>query len=210
MDNFFTRLPKEKQTIALATGVAVLTAVLGFVAGRQSAQVSKPVDKPDMSLSEAFEPDEKPQAPPAPLTPASNITKETNALTDVTKYTLQIPSAVPGTNSIGMSEDAHIIVRCEGGEKDLFISTPEFLSSDSQSVGIRWNDGSVNSEYWGGASGGSALFSGAPMTFLQRLANNDKVVIGYKPWQETASNAVFELSQHRADLEKMIKNCNVG
>jgi len=202
LTNPFIDLSSEKKTVAVVAVAAVLSAGLGFVVGKNSGQQAKVHKSP--TVSEVFEPESKPPvAPPV----VSNIRQTTNDLTDAMKYTLNVTSAKPKRNSIGMNEDATIVVRCEGSKTELFVSTPEFLSSDSQTVKVRFDDGQVESESWSGSSGGTALFSKSPRSFLQQLASRDKVVLGYQPWREAATTTVFELTNHHADFEKMLTNC---
>ena len=60
---------------------------------------------------------------------------------------------------------------------------------------------------WSPASGGSALFSGAPITLLNKMASSEKLVISYKPYSKTAVSAVFEFDQSRSDLIRMQEVC---
>jgi len=203
-NNFFSKLYAQRNAVALLFGVAVLGAGVGYVFGRNTTSQVKSTDSP--SLSETFDDREDDQLT-TPSVESSSIRVVKNPLTDVPKYILRVASAVPGQNSIGISEDAAIIVRCEGASAELFLSTPEYLSSDSQTIKIRWNDGALQTQYWSGSTGGTALFSEAPRTFLKQLSTKDKVIFGYEPWREAASTAVFNLEDHRKDLKKMLTHC---
>ena len=203
-NNLFSKLYEQRNTVAVLFGVAVLGVGIGYVLGRNTTAQVKSTDSP--SLSEVFD-DKEDNSPTTPSVESSSIIVTKNPLTDVPKYILRVASAAPGKNSIGISEDAAIIVRCEGTSTELFLSTPEYLSSDSQTIKIRWNDEALQDQYWSGSTGGTALFSEAPRTFLKQLSTKDKVIFGYEPWREAASTAVFNLEDHRKDLKKMLTHC---
>jgi len=203
-NNLLSKLYEQRNTVAVLFGVAVLGVGIGYVLGRNTTAQVKSTDSP--SLSEVFD-DKEDNSPTTPSVESSSIIVTKNPLTDVPKYILRVASAAPGKNSIGISEDAAIIVRCEGTSTELFLSTPEYLSSDSQTIKIRWNDEALQDQYWSGSTGGTALFSEAPRTFLKQLSTKDKVIFGYEPWREAASTAVFNLEDHRKDLKKMLTHC---
>jgi len=203
-NNLLSKLYEQRNTVAVLFGAAALGVGIGYVLGRNTTAQVKSTDSP--SLSEVFNDKEDNQAT-TPSVGSSSIRVVKNPLTDVPKYILRVASAAPGKNSIGISEDAAIIVRCEGTSTELFLSTPEYLSSDSQTIKIRWNDEALQDQYWSGSTGGTALFSEAPRTFLNQLSTKDKVIFGYEPWREAASTAVFNLEDHRKDLKKMVTHC---
>ena len=203
-NNLLSKLYEQRNTVAVLFGAAALGVGIGYVLGRNTTAQVKSTDSP--SLSEVFNDKEDNQAT-TPSVGSSSIRVVKNPLTDVPKYILRVASAAPGKNSIGISEDAAIIVRCEGTSTELFLSTPEYLSSDSQTIKIRWNDEALQDQYWSGSTGGTALFSEAPRTFLKQLSTKDKVIFGYEPWREAASTAVFNLEDHRKDLKKMVTHC---
>ena len=203
-NNLLSNLYEQRNTVAVLFGVAALGVGIGYVLGRNTTAQVKSTDSP--SLSEVFN-DKEDNLATTPSVGSSSIRVVKNPLTDVPKYILRVASAAPGKNSIGISEDAAIIVRCEGTSTELFLSTPEYLSSDSQTIKIRWNDEALQDQYWSGSTGGTALFSEAPRTFLKQLSTKDKVIFGYEPWREAASTAVFNLEDHRKDLKKMVTHC---
>ena len=195
----------KKETIALVVGCSVLSAGLGYLGGRQAetASTSDPEGTEQVTDEEQGDTDSSADSPST----YSLITTTTNPLTDTTKYSLTITASEPGYNSIGTREDPYIHIRCEAGDNDLYVATPEFLSSDSQTVQLRWDGGAPTPEYWTGSSGGTALFSNSPISTLQKLSTSDRLVIGYKPWRTVESAAVFSLEDSREDLKKMLEHC---
>ena len=193
----------SKQATAAALGLLLVAGAGGFMAGRQSLTKT---ESPEETTTEVAD-NASDGTPDNPAKPYSRITETQNHLTDTTKYLLKVVASEPGYNSIGVREDAEIIIRCEAGNNELYISTPEYLSSDSQTIQLRWNDGTLTSEYWTGSSQGTGLFSNSPISILQKLNASDRLVIGYKPWRSPATSAVFSLEEYREDLKQMLEHC---
>jgi hypothetical protein len=140
--------------------------------------------------------------------PLDLISKKTDVVTDITTYALRIPASTPGYNSIGRREDATIYVRCEAKDLEVLVSTPEFLSSDSQTVQIRWGTNPPQSQSWSGSSGGSALFSSAPRPFLTKAIEQESFAISYTPWRTVGASAKFELTNYKNFLNEMKRVCS--
>ena len=141
------------------------------------------------------------------LPPASSIREEVDPLTDEIKYTFLLRSTNDIANSIGMAERDVLIVRCKGNSTEAYIKTAPYVSSDGQSVKLRWNGGDIISEWWGPSSGGGALFSGAPRSLLNQMAGAEKLVISYQPYSKSKVSAVFEFDQSRSDIKNMQEVC---
>ena len=45
------------------------------------------------------------------------------------------------------------------------------------------------------------------MTLLATMTKHDKLVVGYTPYNEMQTSAVFSLKNHRQDLVKMQTHC---
>jgi len=149
----------------------------------------------------------KSEIPTAPAEPVSTIRENVDPLTDQVEYTFALISSNNIANSIGTPARDTLIVRCKPGETAAYISTTPFVSSDGQSVKLRWNDGVITSQWWYPATGGSALFSDAPISLLNKMASSKKLVISYKPYSKTAISAVFEFDHSQADLKRMQEVC---
>ena len=137
----------------------------------------------------------------------SQIVTDVNPMDDTTKYTLIMRSSNENANSIGMMEHDHLIIRCEAGDLDLYIATSAYLSSDGQSVKLRFDKGEVQSQWWSGSSGGSALFSGAPLSRMLDMLAHQELTIEYQPWRETKDFATFDLKPYHKDIDKMMGYC---
>ena len=200
---------ETQKLIAAASAAAILSFGLGFSFGRQSSVQERSGSRTDSSSTQStntIKPDSS-ETPVVPKAPISAIDEDVDPLTDQVKYTFALRSSNTISNSIGMAERDTLIVRCEAGEVDAYIATTPYVSSDGQSVKLRWNGGAITSEWWSPASGGSALFSGAPVTLLNKMASSEKLVISYKPYSKTAVSAVFEFDQSRSDLKRMQEVC---
>jgi len=200
----------HKQQLIAKFSVSVLLAFgLGFSFGRQSTvQQRTALESSSAESSETKATDyPKSETPTAPAEPVTTIRESVDPLTDQAEYTFALTSSNDIANSIGTPARDTLIVRCKPGETAAYISTTPFVSSDGQSVKLRWDDGVITSEWWSPATGGSALFSGAPISLLNKMSSSKKLVISYKPYSKTAISAVFEFDRSQADLKRMQEVC---
>ena len=137
----------------------------------------------------------------------SMIKEDIDPLTDQTRYTLILNSTNDMRNSIGSLEKDSLYIRCKGSETDVYINTSDFVSSDGQTVKIRWDDGPIMTQYWGPASSGGALFSSAPISLINQIAQSKKLVISYQPYSKVAVSAVFNFEGSSDDVAKMQSVC---
>ena len=199
--------PKLKLTAAVALA---LTFIGGVFTGREMIKAElrqglKTALAPLVSPEKPEEPD-KPKEPKQKLD-GSQIVTDVNPMDDTTKYTLVMRSSNTNANSIGMKEHDHLIIRCEAGDLDLYIATSAYLSSDGQSVKLRFDKGEVTSHWWSGSSAGSALFSGAPLSRMLNMLAHQELTIEFKPWRETKDFATFDLKPYHKDIDKMMGYC---
>ena len=202
-------LTQQQQLIGKGVIATLLAFGLGFSCGRQSGvqERTAEAEKPGASIRTETASKPPPKVSNGPVAPASSISEEIDPLTDETKYTLVIRSSNEIANSIGRGERDALIIRCKGNSTDAYINTTPFVSSDGQTVKLRWNGGGITSQWWGPASGGGALFSGAPVSLLNQMAGADKLVISYQPYSKPAVSAVFEFKEAQSDLKKMQEIC---
>lgn len=200
---------QQQQLVAKGVIAALLGFGLGFSCGRQSGVQERTAEegKPGASIRTETGSKTPPKVSNGPVAPASSISEEIDPLTDETKYTLVMSSSNEISNSIGRGERDALIIRCKGSSTEAYINTTPFVSSDGQTVKLRWNGGEITSQWWGPASGGGALFSKAPASLLNQMAREDKLVISYKPYSQPAVSAVFDLAEAQSDLEKMQAVC---
>lgn len=139
----------------------------------------------------------------------SAIRIEKNEMTDASKYYLTVLTDKKMNSGYGLAEHGAIHVRCENGDIDLYIKAAAYLSSDDQNVKLRWDDGKPETQYWGGSSQGTALFSSAPRSFLSRAASSKKLVAQYTPWSSSDEIAVFKFTTaNQKDFKKMQEYCS--
>ena len=215
------RTPRQIAVLAGAGGV-IAGFALGFFAGREHLR-----SELRQSIASAFGGSGSSSAPAKPgkadkpkkqtnTTNSKNqdwerysyIRKETNAMDDTTKYTLSFPSDNQMVNSIGMRENGRIVAQCDGPKTNLYMIGVAFLSSDGQSVKMRWDDGEPISQWWGGSQSGTALFSGAPRSFMSKASSAKKLVLQYSPYSRADEIAVYKFSpQLQHDFKKMLEHC---
>ena len=143
--------------------------------------------------------------------PKSQIMRKTDPLTNKATYYLSIGSNSSHANSIGVEEKASLIIRCKSDDTEIFISTPEFVSDNSQFVKFKFDSGPIIEEYWHGGSGGTSLFPAIPSITkltLQNLSSHSKYIVNYEPYQKIPVSSVFDLQAHRQDIKKMLSNCS--
>ena len=137
----------------------------------------------------------------------TSIIVTTNEMDSTVKYKLSISTSEKLQDTYSSSY-GYITVRCEGNRTDVIISAVRYLSSDSQTVKMRWDDGAIESEYMGGSTQGTALFSRSPKNFISKASNANKLVLQYTPWQETDEIAVYKFTdQNRKDFKSMQGYC---
>ena len=200
----------KQKNVALGVTGALVVFALGFSLGRQGGvQNRTSSDKAAEVTASAEKPKPSKTTKPIEQGPRSQIRESTDPLTDEIKYTFALNSTNEVANSIGMADTDALILRCQGNKTDMYIDTAAFVSSDGQSVKVRWNDGAISSQWWSGASGGGALFSAAPITTLNQMATADKFVFSYSPYSKSATSAVFDFTNKgtRADIKKMQEVC---
>ena len=137
----------------------------------------------------------------------TSITVTTNEMDNTAKYKLTISTSEKLPDTYGSSY-GYITVRCEGNKTDVIVSAVRYLSSDSQTVKMRWDDGAIESEYMSGSTSGQALFSRSPKNFISKAVTANKLVMQYTPWRETDEIAVYKFTdQNRKDFKRMQGYC---
>lgn len=192
------------------TAGGLIIFALGISLGRQldanktvSTDSKSTADTSSAELSGNTEPSTKAEN----LGPSSSIREDVDPLTDQVKYTFSLSSINDLANSIGSPEKDTLIIRCKGSDTDAYINTAAFVSSDGQTVKLRWDDGPISSQYWAPASGGGALFSNAPISLINQISNSKKLVISYRPYSKVPVSAVFDFKGSQDDIAKMKSVC---
>lgn len=200
----------KQKNVALGVAGALVVFALGFSLGRQGGvQDRTSTDKSSEVTSTTEKPKPSKTTKALEQGPRSQMRESADPLTDEIKYTFVLNSTNKLRNSIGMVENDKLFVRCQGNTTDMYIATSNYVTRDSQSVKLRWNGGDITSQWWSGASGGSALFSGAPITMLNQIVTAEKLVISYSPYSTATTSAVFDFTNKgtRADIKKMQEVC---
>jgi hypothetical protein len=135
------------------------------------------------------------------------IDTEQDMMTGQSKHFLILHSTNTVSNSIGHHETAALVVRCKPGAMNMYLATPTFNGLRNTNVAVRWNQGSIERQYWGSGTSGKAFFTKTPLKFLEKAATKNELILGWEPYGKTLVAARFDLSAHRADLKQMIKLC---
>ena len=200
----------RKQIGLAATGAGLITGLLiGWFGGREALRSEVRSAMQD-SASKAFpgltssQPEKKPSGKD---TSDSSITTKKNPLNDTEEHKLVVLTSEELPDTFGSNYGA-IIVQCEAGKTDVVIKGVRYLSSDPQTVKLRWDDGPIKRERMLGSTSGTALFSQAPKSFISKASVAKKLVASYTPWNESDEVAVYEFTdQNRRDFKKMQELC---
>ena len=187
------------QVLGIA-GVVAISSLSGYLIGSNGNQPSSTVETSGVNSPAA---QTKPKAETDTL-----IDTETDLVSGVKKHTLLIKASTPGRNSIGRTEYAYIVIRCKNRDMDVFVTTPEYLTSDNQNINHRWGDTAPTNEWWSGGSGGTSLFSEAPRSFLAKALANNQWALSYKPYNKVKTSVLFEFDDHKKDLKLMKTLCS--
>lgn len=200
----------SKRQIAIGSVAAglVLGGLIGWFGGREALK-----HELKSSISEAFKgvlggsSSDSDKKPPKKVN-ESNITIKTDPLTDSKNYFLSISTSEAIPNSIGMNEYGSIMVRCKGNKTEVYFNTANYIGNDYQTASLRWDGGAIEKQRVSPSSGGTALFSRAPKSFIAKASEAKKFVISYKPYSQTSETAVYEFTdQDRKDLKQMQIYC---
>lgn len=140
---------------------------------------------------------------------ASEIEVEKDELTGEEQHLLLIKSENVVRNSIGAEKNVSLIIRCSPSDSDLYIATPTY-NGLSKTVYIRWNEGPIETQYWGRGTRGDAFFSQTPRAFLKKMTENETLVIGWTPYSSTRVAARYALAEHKENMIKMNSFCVKG
>lgn len=117
------------------------------------------------------------------------------------RWTALVDSTNELPNTIGVPRKATLILRCTGGQLDVYVAWPAYMGTTTRKA-VRWkfDDGPVQSaDYWSPSEGGTALFydKGAQRDvydFAKQITRASKLVIGASPYQRAEQEAVFDLT----------------
>ena len=185
-------MPLSKPIAFIFAGAISAAAIGGYTVGTRATQPAN--DKP----KEVATLNEPPTSKPA-REPTSAIDTEVDLVSGDKKHSLFIKASNEASNSIGSSDFAYLIIRCEGNKTDVYVATPEYITSDGQQVTFRWDDQTPSSEYWTGGAGGTSLFSEAPVSFIAKAIAHDTYAMNYKPYNKVKTSAQFDFEQYKDD-----------
>ena len=140
---------------------------------------------------------------------SSAIETTVDPLTDTKKHVLVLSAADGPSDYTGKSK---IAVRCDAKGLEVIVGTTTYngIFNNGPQVALRWDDGEVTNQSWNAGThgvGNGAFFSKDSKTTLSNLANSDKLVFGWTPYNQQQTAATFNLSAHRTDLQKMQQLC---
>jgi len=85
-----------------------------------------------------------------------------------------------------------LFIRYQNGSTDLFVAWDEYLS-DNTRMTIRFGDNDPYTENWSESSDNTAVFCRSPLTFIQKIAEHDRLVMWITPYSEGPKTAVFDI-----------------
>ena len=116
-------------------------------------------------------------------------------------------STTKTSNSIGVPEEAYIVVRCKlkaglKTELDAYLGTPTY-NADNVRIGLRWDGGTPKSETWLESKNNQQFFAPNDISFINKLASSDTLVFQWEPYSSSTRAVKFELKGFHEDLKKL-------
>jgi type VI secretion system VasI family protein len=111
-------------------------------------------------------------------------------------------------NSIGKPTSAHLILRCNDNETDVYVTWPGYLGSfDPIDVTYKIDDGSVIKEKWTPSSNGKAAFSRKPIDLIKKISTAKKAIFKISGYGKTANEAEFNIYGAEEAMEEISLAC---
>ncbi len=99
-----------------------------------------------------------------------------------------------------------LILRCSGGIFEAFFATKDYVSED-QNIRIRVDDSEAAPWWASKGTGGSALFFSKPSAFVAKIKNAKRLIVEYKPYSKSATEAVYDTAGLDEVLKKFPETC---
>jgi len=89
-------------------------------------------------------------------------------------------------------DNVALLIRYQNGSTDLFVAWDEYLS-DNNRVTIRFDSEDAYTEFWSPSSNKTASFCKDPVSFINKVATHDTLVMRITPYNEGPKTAVFDI-----------------
>jgi len=135
------------------------------------------------------------------------VTEEKDPITDRTNVTLVLAAETVSSRR----DNVALILRCIGGNLELFISWDNYLS-DNGRLTLRFGESEPSNETWTLSTDQTATFASFSRTksFLKEALNNERFVSRITPYREGPTTAVFRLGGMDAAVAPLRKRCSTA
>ena len=100
------------------------------------------------------------------------------------------------------------IARCQSNSTDFFISWGDYLAGDGADVLTRIGSNPATTEEWSLSTNKKATFKEKPITFLKKMAKEDKLVTQVTPFNQSPVTAIFDIRGLDEALKPLREACN--
>ncbi|HVP83298.1 MAG TPA: hypothetical protein VMS78_01130 [Rhizomicrobium sp.] len=136
-----------------------------------------------------------------------NVQDTSSQLDNSRTYIAHLDSTNKMPNSLGVPENATIVVRCKSGKLSLYIVWPTFMGLDGETVKWKFDSGDIWQQDWDNSSDGTATFVRDQQKFLKDMAAAAKLVVDAPPYQSEPIEAVFDLKGANEVVNTAVAAC---
>lgn len=115
------------------------------------------------------------------------VSTRTDPMDDSKKIFFMLPAG-----SSTAYDQVVMFIRYQNGSTELFVAWDEYLS-DNTRMTIRFGDNNPYTENWSKSADSTAVFCKNPVSFIQKIAEHDKLVLRITPYSEGPKTAVFDI-----------------
>jgi len=191
----------------------------GLIALKQNEVSQKIMD----AMIKAGTPETAPPSVPSPATSGEPkqpqgtngkwmVTDEVSPMDGSRSVALLLPAeqSIPGV--IGTAVVPKLVIRCRGGQTDVFVATQTVLPIDWEDAGkfpvrLRFDDEAPFSESWSPSTGNDSLFAPDPERMARELAASKQLAFEFAPADSLPVATWFDLTGLQAQLNQAKGGC---
>lgn len=153
------------------------------------------------------------QATLAPKPTQETGTWDVSSSQDALDRRKRIVASVRSTNSIsnviGFKQPAQLILRCDGGKFEAYVTWPSFLGVEAVDVRYRIGESPIRSASWDISTDGTAAFINNPTSFVTYLYGQRELVVGMSSWGKTEQSVTFDVTGIENVIKRLQDGCTI-
>jgi type VI secretion system protein VasI len=123
------------------------------------------------------------------------VSVQTDQMDDSKKIFFMLPA-----ESATAYDRVALFIRYQNGKTELFVAWGDYLGDNSR-VTVRFGNEDPYTEYWSKSSDSTATFCRNPVSFIQKIADYDRLVMRITPYSEGPKTAVFDIRGLKEEVE---------